>query len=565
MKPGSAVSVSDLSALFGSSAAECRGDGGGGGRRSPPPKPKFAQGARSGPETPSPPTRVSVPIPCPTTQEVPPLNPQPPSPPPPPSPPRSYLRRGGGGWRPLVAADFGDGGAFPEIHVVQLPEGLGWGASCGIVPRASSSSSPDGRVPAPPASLAYSFDDLQTRAARVMLRLDGGDDAGKTKHRAGLASPPSGHTQQRMTAEYASFVRFILDQSDGGSDPRQPIRKIESDAVVAALLAAHPNARPIERVFKLDPETVALAYLQSGHAGVDGKAVGTPVVVADGAKGWERGIAWGLDGLAQHYRECTVRCNDRAPARHADAGDRARELGRERAGELERGRGRGHGQAWEQGREQETSIVDRPRWGGAQQSCALPLRDFIEYVASRPGCDDPVGLEAADAPFYCNGWRAFNPDVTGGGGGGGSCGGGRGGASVDGDGDGDSGGSGGTMASAFPPPYFTASVDHTRDITRQTHLALLPTAPPAAAQSVVQSLDTTLSKIFAGPAGTVTRLHYDAGEAHAWLGQAQGRKLFVCYPPDDAPNLYLIEGETETVQSAVDPLAGRERAVLNLD
>lgn len=121
------------------------------------------------------------------------------------------------------------------------------------------------------------------------------------------------------------------------------------------------------------------------------------------------------------------------------------------------------------------------------------------------------------------------------------------------------------MASAFPPPYFTASVDHTRDITRQTHLALLPTAPPAAAQSVVQSLDTTLSKIFAGPAGTVTRLHYDAGEAHAWLGQAQGRKLFVCYPPDDAPNLYLIEGETETVQSAVDPLAGRERAVLNLD
>jgi len=30
--------------------------------------------------------------------------------------------------------------------------------------------------------------------------------------------------------------------------------------------------------------------------------------------------------------------------------------------------------------------------------------------------------------------------------------------------------------------------------------------------------------------------------------------VFVCYPPDDAPALYPIAGETETVQSAVDPL-----------
>jgi hypothetical protein len=103
--------------------------------------------------------------------------------------------------------------------------------------------------------------------------------------------------------------------------------------------------------------------------------------------------------------------------------------------------------------------------------------------------------------------------------------------------------------------YRCASCDHTRDITRTTHRALLPAAPAAAAEAVVESLDATLSKIFAGPAGTVTRLHQDAGEAHAWLGQATGRKLFVCYPPDDAPSLYLIEGETETVQSAIDPLS----------
>lgn len=176
------------------------------------------------------------------------------------------------------------------------------------------------------------------------------------------------------------------------------------------------------------------------------------------------------------------------------------------------------------------------------------MREFIRYVMNRPGCDDPAGLRTADAPFYCNGWRAFELKPRGK-----NIGDDCDNASVD---DATT-----TTAAAFPPPYFTALVDHTRDITRQTHRALLPNAPPAVAEAVVESLDTTLSKIFAGPAGTVTRLHQDAGDAHAWLGQARGRKLFVCYPPDDAPNLYLIEGEAETVQSAVDPLAARRSSV----
>ncbi len=58
-----------------------------------------------------------------------------------------------------------------------------------------------------------------------------------------------------------------------------------------------------------------------------------------------------------------------------------------------------------------------------------------------------------------------------------------------------------------------------------------------------------------GPAGTVTRLHYDAGGAHGWLGQVSGRKLFILFPPSDGPNLYALSGETRTQQSTIDPLS----------
>ena len=34
-------------------------------------------------------------------------------------------------------------------------------------------------------------------------------------------------------------------------------------------------------------------------------------------------------------------------------------------------------------------------------------------------------------------------------------------------------------------------------------------------------IDQNLSKLFMGPAGTITRLHFDCGEAHAWLGQVR--------------------------------------------
>ena len=56
-------------------------------------------------------------------------------------------------------------------------------------------------------------------------------------------------------------------------------------------------------------------------------------------------------------------------------------------------------------------------------------------------------------------------------------------------------------------------------------------------------MSATLFKLFLGPAGTVTRLHADAGDAHGWLAQVWGAKLFVLYPPTDAPHLRVLRNE----------------------
>lgn len=58
-----------------------------------------------------------------------------------------------------------------------------------------------------------------------------------------------------------------------------------------------------------------------------------------------------------------------------------------------------------------------------------------------------------------------------------------------------------------------------------------------------------------GPTGTITRLHYDAGSAHGWLGQVKGQKLFILFPPSDASCLAVLPNEPKTQQSRVDPLS----------
>lgn len=71
-----------------------------------------------------------------------------------------------------------------------------------------------------------------------------------------------------------------------------------------------------------------------------------------------------------------------------------------------------------------------------------------------------------------------------------------------------------------------------------------------ARREVVLRDDWELVKLFLSPKGSITRLHYDNGEAHAWLTQLRGRKLFVCYPPEDGEFLSAHDSS-----SPIDPLA----------
>lgn len=65
-----------------------------------------------------------------------------------------------------------------------------------------------------------------------------------------------------------------------------------------------------------------------------------------------------------------------------------------------------------------------------------------------------------------------------------------------------------------------------------------------------------LTKLFISPKGAITRLHYDNGGAHVWLSQVRGRKLFVCFSPEDTPHLHAFEGdEGKPSGSFIDPLA----------
>ena len=70
----------------------------------------------------------------------------------------------------------------------------------------------------------------------------------------------------------------------------------------------------------------------------------------------------------------------------------------------------------------------------------------------------------------------------------------------------------------------------------------------------VHNTDVLLNKVFLGPAGNITRLHFDAHNAHGWLAQIKGRKLFILFPPGDSKFLYPLDGEA-TTQSPIDPLS----------
>lgn len=419
--------------------------------------------------------------------------------------PPKYTHRHG--WRPSAHPDFGDGGSFPELDVVQMPHGLGWDSA---------------RFPnvEPLAALDCSFDELQANAARCVLRLD------STRNGA----------PRRATPEYDTFVSFLKDTHETLRDSfSQNQTSDDADAFADALLSrfmdAHPNAQHVERVTDIDPRTFGQNFLNKK----DG--LGVPVVVADGGRAWTNSKTWtSISGLkTSPLARRKARCNDRAPARRADAV------------------------------EEPDNMQGSHIHGTKQRTCELPFFEFLTYVEGRPKMDfdkksmqkSIESLANADAPFYCNGWRAFEQEVC----------------DVD---DIYAQASTGdvcqekntpsTAAQAFPPPYFASQIDCTKLIAAQTREIILDKISPGrnhtiSATCAAESLDASLAKLFIGPCGTVTRMHQDAGEAHGWLGQVFGDKLFILCPPSDSRFLREIKGEVETSQSYCDPLDMSKEAV----
>jgi len=218
---------------------------------------------------------------------------------------------------------------------------------------------------------------------------------------------------------------------------------------------------------------------------------GFPVIITDALDGMELQIWLTFENLKAAASHLPVVVNNRAPARHADA---------------------------------------LPGGGGSQQTKAMLLGDYFELLESLP--DSLTGYldvpDEAGSPFYLNGWRAF--------------------LEVD------------SLPNDCPLPSFSSVLDDTVALLEAIDAKLFggtstnTSAIGGQTSSWCNKVDANLTKLFVGPPGTVTRLHVDAGDAHGWLAQGVGCKLFILYPPSDGVHLDPLETEKETVQSAIDPL-----------
>ena len=185
-----------------------------------------------------------------------------------------------------------------------------------------------------------------------------------------------------------------------------------------------------------------------------------------------------------------VSCNDRAPARHADM---------------------------------------FPGNGGNQQTIQLRLTEYLDYVQHHlPESLDSMDVNKSNTPFYLNGWKAFD-DLP-------------------------------SLRNHLPKAFFDHEINQTKTILDAVNSRLFGSSAPASSTLLpypspwCESVVNNLTKLFIGPPGCTTRLHYDAGEAHGWLAQLMGRKLFILVPPSSTPLLHPLASEKETQQSPIDPL-----------
>jgi hypothetical protein len=322
---------------------------------------------------------------------------------------------------PRSQKDFGEsGGAFPELDVVQFPQGMGFSSRLAFDAKEI------------PASLGMSFKNLSCMAAKRAFG------------------------SERTTPEYLGFLKHVercKRECEGDKDWQD----------CASSSGGLRDAIPVKRLRNVDPNSVGDKFLCDGD--------GEPVIIEDGGRDWD--LRWGdFDILKKNLASFMVTCNDRAPARMTDAKE-----------------------------------------GLQQRTFSIALEDYLDYCTSRESALDPKRV-----PFYANGLRVFSEATD---------------QVIE------------RLYDAFPRPYFTSACDHTEMIVKTTLGHFLRDQSPSTTESTVSK---SLDKMFISPQGAITRLHYDSGDAHGWLGQVAGRKLFVFYPPSS--ELPVVEES----HSSLDPL-----------
>ena len=154
------------------------------------------------------------------------------------------------------------------------------------------------------------------------------------------------------------------------------------------------------------------------------------------------------------------------------------------------------------------------------QTLRTTLGEYIDYM-QKPN-HGPIAQRERDAPFYGNSWSPFIDHET--------------------------------LRGHLTRPYFTPD-----DIP--CSMGCPVDMPCNRADEGHERLDRSFTKIFLGPAGTVTRLHNDTYHTHAWLSQIRGAKQFILYPPSQRSVLHCNEGVGEgkhdhgASQTWFDPLA----------
>ena len=167
-----------------------------------------------------------------------------------------------------------------------------------------------------------------------------------------------------------------------------------------------------------------------------------------------------------------------------------------------------------------------------QNTLLVTSKRYKEYMDDYEKCNEDDD-DAKTAPFYNNGWRIFSthPEKV-------------------------------NPYFANMHPAFTRAADETETILRETFKFVVKSSSAPHMQSHVDAMTAnvsrSLNKAFIGPAGCITRLHYDAQNAHGFLAQTKGRKLFVLFHPAadvGATNCCSSADEqTEMNQSLIDPL-----------